>query len=118
MYTRALNMLLPYLLSWRTRLARADAAERSPSPVKTPKETPAKASPRSSPGRSVAGAAEGAAEGSPPAPPPGAGAESPQGGASPLRPPREQLELQRLATPQRRHLAVLLDTALLKVLAS
>jgi hypothetical protein len=112
MYTRALNMLLPYLLSWRTRLARADAAEQSPSPVKAaasaarPEGT---ASPSSSP--ASAGPADGAAASSPA---PRQGQQPPQA-ASPVRPVHKQLDLQQLTAPQRHHLAVLLDTALLKV---
>jgi hypothetical protein len=118
MYTQALNMLLPYLLSWRTRLARADAAEQSPSPVKAC-ASPARAEgqvvpPSSHAAGAAAGAAASAAQ-SPPATLQAAGQQQPRQPASHPLPPREQLDLQRLTAAQRHHLAVLLDTALLKV---
>ena len=117
MYTRALNMLLPYLLSWRTRLARADAAEQSPTPVNSrasPARAEGEAVPTSSPATG-ARAADSAAQ-SPSADVRAGGQQQPPRAASPPPPPREQLDLQRLTASQRRHLAVLLDTALLKVM--
>ena len=117
MYSRALNMLLPYLLSWRTRLARADAAEQSPSPGKSqasPFKAEGEAVPTSSPATG-ARAADSAAQ-SPSAEVRAGGQQQPPRAASPPPPPREQLDLQRLTASQRRHLAVLLDTALLKVM--
>jgi hypothetical protein len=116
MYSRALNMLLPYLLSWRTRLARADAAQQSPSPVKTraaPSKAEGEAVQPSSPAAG-AGAADSAAQ-SPSAQVRAGGQQQAPQAASPPARPREQLDLQRLTASQRHHLAVLLDTALLKV---
>ena len=116
MYGRALNMLLPYLLSWRTRLARADAAEQSPLPLKSrasPARTEGEAVPPSSPAAGAV-AADSAAR-SPPATGQAGGQQQAPQAASPPAPPREQLDLQRLTASQRHHLAVLLDTALLKV---
>jgi len=124
MYARALNMLLPYLLSWRTRLAAADDEHNPPAADElTPADSSPTAGGNSAPGSGQpASASQPTADGSPSAAENisggGGGVSGPAAAVGQAKPPaRKNPELQQLTPGQRRHLAVLLDTALLKVLS-